>query len=248
MIPLSDATRSSGVKAYRLRLLMDAGLRVPPGAVLSLSEITPRAVEEACSSSGCSFPAAVRLSPPDIGKAEFALSAIGLRVAEGPGDVPYLAAWLISRAAEIVPEASRSMIIVQGLLASPKASGAAYTASPITWSRKLIVEAVPGLGDEFMSIGSPHDSFTFDLSLRLVERRVMRKDHARQYVPGRGVVSSPLADPWAQSLSDCEAREVASYALKAEEVIGAPLELEWAYSSGPWALGSRPLPQKSMST
>ncbi|ADL19888.1 Phosphoenolpyruvate synthase (PEPS) [Acidilobus saccharovorans 345-15] len=248
MMPLSDATRSGGVKAYRLRLLIDAGLRVPPGFVMSVSEVTPRAVEEACSSSGCSFPAAVRISPPEVGLAEFALSAIGLRVAEGPEDVPYLATWLISRAAEVTPAAAGSMIIVQSLVASPKASGAAYTVSPITWFRRLIVEAVPGLGDEFMSVGSPHDSFTFDLSLRLVERRVMRKASARRYVPGRGVVAIPMADPWTQSLSDEEAREVASYALRAEEAVGGPLELEWAYSSGPWALGARPLPrQKFMS-
>ncbi|MGC9112986.1 PEP/pyruvate-binding domain-containing protein [Acidilobus sp.] len=249
MMPLSEATRSSGVKAYRLRLLMEAGLRVPPGFVMSPGEASPRAIEEACSSSGCSFPAAVRISPPELGLAEFALSTIGLRVAEGPEDVPYLATWLIARAAEITQAAAGSMIIVQSLVASPKASGAAYTVSPVTWSRRLIVEAVPGLGDEFMSVGSPHDSFTFDLSLRLVERRVMRKAYARRYVPGRGVVESPLADPWEQSLSDGEAREVASYALRAEEALGEPLELEWAYSSGPWALGARPLPhQKSMST
>jgi len=244
LTPLEEASPQHGSKAYRLRLLASAGLRVPRGVVMSSLDFVAageREIARACELAGCSFPVAVRLSPPlSAGlRVEYALSALGLRVAGSPSEARAEGLRLLAEASRLLGGAGPAGLILQALVI-PKAAGAAYTASPITWAKKVIVEAVPGLADVFMSVGSPNDSFVFSPLLQLLERRVMKKDLVRVYSSGR-IDSAPASDPWAQSISDDEAAEVAREALRASEAIGDDVELEWAYQGGVWALGARPL-------
>lgn len=241
--PLVDAEDEDGVKARRLSELFRLGVgRPPPGFVAGLDELDPVQVERACGAVGCGFPVAVRLSPVGLAlHEEVALSSIGLRVAEGPSEVARAARELAGAAEGLLGRDIKFKVIVQQLV-SPDASGAAYTVSPVTWREVIIVEGVPGVADVFMSVGSPHDSFTFSYDFRLLERRVMEKRYARAYVSGRGLVNVPLADPWAPCATDEAAGEVARAAARVKEMAGSDVEVEWALKDGRlYLLGYRPL-------
>ncbi len=124
-----------------------------------------------------------------------------------------------------------------------RASGVAYTLDPVTGERLVVVQSVVGIHARLLAGGTPHDTFILDRGdLDIVEARVLAKP---RYLAVRGGVMEDIQNPEPErpSISDNEAREVAELALRAEGVIGSPVEVEWAISgAGPIMLAARPIP------
>jgi len=146
-------------------------------------------------------------------------------------------------------------VIVQKMVNS-RSAGVMFTVHPVTGERdKVVIESSWGLGEYVVTGKVTPDQFVLDKSeLRIVERRVRRKDKALFYDPtSRSNVEVRLPArredveeiavrlpeiasrirkfsmySEAPSLSDEEIVELAKIGLKIEEYFGRPMDVEWA--------------------
>lgn len=105
-----------------------------------------------------------------------------------------------------------------------RAAGVAYSRDPVDAAADTaVVEAVPGLGTKLVSGQSVPASWRFDR--------------------GTGVALSTTGGPEVRFLGEAEAAAAAHLALRAEEVLGHPADVEWAVDHGGsmWLLQARPM-------
>ncbi|MGC9071461.1 MAG: PEP/pyruvate-binding domain-containing protein [Acidilobus sp.] len=195
--------------------------------------------------------------PPTCSTSDLGLaSAIARPSLEGPILASYLASYEVTRLASgdlsgwsaEVDEVARGLglkvlgAVIQGL-PQARASGLSYSLDPVTGMKDVIVQSVLGLHLNLLRGAAPHDTFVIERrGLSVLEVRVLWKPTAL-IVRGGRLAEVSLADGWAQSINDEEAVIVARLTLRAEEVIGGPVELEWALEDvGLRVLGARLIP------
>ncbi len=119
-----------------------------------------------------------------------------------------------------VDHSSAAMAVLVQRLVPADCAGVAFTADPVSGRPdRIVVEAVPGLGDKLVS-GEADP-----------ERAVLRRK-------GRAVIERR----YRSVLTDKLARAVARLALASERALGRPQDVEWARAAGRvWLVQSRPI-------
>jgi phosphohistidine swiveling domain-containing protein len=122
-------------------------------------------------------------------------------------------------------------VVVQRMV-EPIAAGVAFSRNPVrpTDRDTLLVSSVWGLGEGLVSGAVDADHFEVRRETLEIQPTLADKSHAVRPQPDGGVhtVEVPLADRGRPSLSDAQVREVAGVALRLEQALGAPQDLEWA--------------------
>ena len=131
-------------------------------------------------------------------------------------------------------------VLVQPLIAA-RASGGGLSR---TAAGEMLLSATWGLGSAIAQGEVVPDSYSLDRDCKLLSKQAGRKDHsvACQHHHGGGTKRLSGCVVSKLCLSDPQARELAGYLLKAEQIMGSPVEIEWALDgTGFKLLQSRPL-------
>jgi pyruvate,water dikinase len=136
-------------------------------------------------------------------------------------------------------------VIVQRLVPAV-AAGVVFTVDPVDGSPGVFLEAGPGIGETLVSGKVTPDRYVFEPVEGLPLRHVEAGDKPVRIVPdGDGAVVEQAVSPEdavALCFDEAMAREVAQLALRAEELIGAPADVEWAFDGEQvWLLQARPV-------
>ena len=125
-------------------------------------------------------------------------------------------------------------VVVQSMVAA-EVSGVLFTADPLTGRRgRSVVDAAPGLGEALVSGAVDPDRFVLETATgRVLERVPGGKGTEVRPLPGGGterVRHAAGADRLC--LTDEQARTLAALGARAEQLFGAPQDLEWAIEPG----------------
>jgi pyruvate,water dikinase len=143
------------------------------------------------------------------------------------------------RAYGIDPERSAMPVLLQRLVPA-EAAGGAFS---LTHDDRVVINGAWGLGPSIAQGDVVPDRFLLrrDATLEAIEPG--RKDHLVMS-EGAGTRSRPVARERVETpcLDAAEASALARLVLRVEEVLGAPVEIEWAKDAGGlWVLQARPL-------
>jgi phosphohistidine swiveling domain-containing protein len=138
----------------------------------------------------------------------------------------------------------RGAVVVQRLI-SADAAGVCFTLDPVSGgSDRVVVNSNFGLGESVVSGRATPDTFVIDkLSRRMIHRQVPTKALKVAPVPG-GTAEVAIEESLrgSASLTDEQARAVAALAIRVEEQVGRPVDIEWAMRNGElFLLQSRPV-------
>ncbi len=135
-------------------------------------------------------------------------------------------------------------VIIQRLVPA-EAAGVAFTADPLTGARRVVVESCWGVGEMLVSGRVAPDHRVFSVpDLTVLETRGGTKPVALLTRPDGRLeeVTLTAERATAPSVTEDIARDVARLALQAEEMLGAPADVEWALADGRlWLLQARPV-------
>lgn len=123
-------------------------------------------------------------------------------------------------------------VTVQAMFPS-RCSGIVFTVNPADHSDgAMVIESSYGLGEAVVSGDVKPDSFVVDReTLEVRERRLGSKVSSV-----RALGDQTEHDPTVFSLSDDQCRELAALSLRVEAFAGAPVDLEWGWADGEFAL------------
>jgi pyruvate, water dikinase len=257
VIDLAVSDESCGAKARRLGGLARAGFAVPPGFVVTadvsvndpavgeqvaqgLDRLTAVAVavrSSAGSEDGDTASFAGQFeSVLGVAGADAVMAAVERCATSGRGR---RARWYAARMG--LPTEERVPVIVQQLV-DADASGVAFTRNPVTGRTEVVVNASWGLGPSVVDGVVTPDSVTVSVDGR-VECVLGSKESRLDLVEGRLQRSDvPPGDRERACLSRALLRRLAREARRAEEIVGAPLDLEWAVQGDRlWILQARPV-------
>ncbi len=131
------------------------------------------------------------------------------------------------------------------------ASGIVYTADPLAKDDDmLVIHAVHGLGEPLASGAVSPDIFSIErLNLDKI-RKMPGRQKEELLIRHNKLVAVPLMDETASSLtlSDSEARQLASWGMAVEALFGSPQDVEWAktWADKLYLLQARPLSRESV--
>jgi len=112
-------------------------------------------------------------------------------------------------------------------------SGIVFTTNPNDLAAgEMIIESSYGLGEAVVSGDVHPDTFSVDRETLEIKRSVI--GHKARMVSALGAATP--RDPDAPSLSDEQVRALAEMALKVERFFGFPVDLEWGWAQGQFAL------------
>jgi rifampicin phosphotransferase len=136
-------------------------------------------------------------------------------------------------------------VVVQRMVL-PEVSGIMFTADPIDGRRHIVsIDAGFGLGEALVSGLVSADLYKVDKrTSAIVERKIARKALAIRPVPGGGTERETLPDAQqtSPSLSDDQARAVATLGVRIEAHYGEPQDIEWCIEHGTlFVVQSRPV-------
>jgi len=135
-------------------------------------------------------------------------------------------------------------VIVQKLVPAV-AAGVAFTVNPVDGSPGIYIEACLGLGEMLVSGKVTPDVFIFDREDLALRGCTPGSKHVQLVSDGATAVAQvPVDEDRARTLAieTSDAREVAKLALRAEEILGGPVDIEWAFDgSGVCLLQARPI-------
>ena len=135
-------------------------------------------------------------------------------------------------------------VIVQRLVPAV-AAGVAFTIDPLDGSPDVLVEACLGIGETLVSGRVTPDRFVFTREGLVLRLTMVGEKPQHLVVDGdRAVVmlDVPTGEAAAPSIAVDVAREVAGLALRAEEIVGGPADVEWAFDGDRvWLLQARPV-------
>jgi len=137
------------------------------------------------------------------------------------------------KAKGLVDERSLAMAVVVQHMVDPRSSGVAFSVNPLDGDPNIVViESIWGLGEYVVRGVVTPDKFVVDKAgMAVVEKFISRKDRELVYIPEKRTNvdrAVPVERAERASISDEEAREIASIAVKLEEMLGAPVDIEWA--------------------
>jgi len=136
----------------------------------------------------------------------------------------------------IDPADTAMALLIQPLVAARAAGGGLSR----TTENEMVINAAPGLGSSVAQGEVVPDRYVLDRSGNLKETALGRKYHAVGCVHGRKSFSRSLFNT--PCLDEEQAAELGLLMSKAEEVIGGPVEIEWALDDvGIKLLQARPL-------
>lgn len=144
----------------------------------------------------------------------------------------------LSQSSERTPLA----ILIQEMVAAER-SGVTFTVNPVTGAREIIVDASYGLGDVVVGGEVTPDEFVLDVELHTLRSRIGSK-HRMTLIGPHGLVDQavPEALRSRESLSGDQLRSVGALALRCEEGLGFPVDVEWAIARGvTYILQARPI-------
>jgi phosphohistidine swiveling domain-containing protein len=158
----------------------------------------------------------------------------------------YNAAALHYRRHRAVEDGGPAMAVIVQALVPAEASGVAFTLDPVTGDcHAVLIEGVWGLGEGL--VGGMLDPDRF--SVRKSDSAIVRREVARKrlrVVPaaGGGTETEELSTEHAcrPALTDDQAVELAHFAVRIEELLGRPADIEWALAQGRFSvLQARPV-------
>lgn len=138
------------------------------------------------------------------------------------------------RAANGIGQREVGIAVVVQRMVQAEAAGVLFTADPVTGTRgQAVIDAARGLGDAVVSGSVNPDHFVLDTaSGRVLERR-----------PGNQPEAGQGPAPGKSGVTDAQLRELAALGAVAEDVFGAPQDVEWAADAVGkiWLTQSRPI-------
>ncbi len=142
------------------------------------------------------------------------------------------AAALRYRRQRAVSDGGPAMAVVVQALVDAEASGVAFTLDPVSGdSDVVLIEGVWGLGEGLVSGMLDPDRFAVNKSdSAIVRREIAQKRQRVVPVAGGGTAVEDLSSERAgqPALSDEQAVELARLAVRIEELLGGPADIEWA--------------------
>ena len=137
------------------------------------------------------------------------------------------------KAKGLVSGESLLMAVIVQLMIDSRSSGVTFTVNPLDGDPDIVViESIWGLGEYVVRGVVTPDKLVIDKkSLKIVEKFISKKDKELVFDPAKGSSSErPVDERRAseQSISDDEAVEIARVAVKLEELVGTPVDIEWA--------------------
>jgi pyruvate,water dikinase len=142
-------------------------------------------------------------------------------------------ALIYRKAKGLVDEKSLAMAVVIQIMVDPRAAGVAFSVNPLDGDPNIVViESIWGLGEYIVRGIITPDKFVVEKrSLDVVEKFISKKDRELVYDPEKRVnLDKQVPGERAEkpSISDEEAREIASIAMKLEKMLNTPVDIEWA--------------------
>ncbi len=264
MVPLNDAADPGefGGKGYQLGRALAAGLPVPPGFAVSVSQLS--AVERGEAYALNRVREIVRtLGPPlaarssgigeDAADASFAgqhLTVLNLLTADAViaglkqvYESAHTPAALAYRQRQGVSGPVRVAAVVQKLVDSDCA-GVLFTRNPMTGADEIVIEAAWGLGETVVAGLVTPDHYRVSRDGRIIETRIGEKDVAVRRCTDGGTkeMKVPPDEIHARCLDNSWLGRLRELALRAEAAFGRGLDLEWAcVGNALYLLQSRPI-------
>ncbi|MDR3575930.1 MAG: PEP/pyruvate-binding domain-containing protein [Anaerolineaceae bacterium] len=138
-----------------------------------------------------------------------------------------------------------SLAVVIQILVPAEAAGVMFTANPANGERsQVMISASWGLGEAVVGGLVTPDTLIVDKdSGRLIKRETAIKD-VQTVLLENGTEEQPLpqARREEQVLSDSQTRELAEFGVQIEALYGTPMDIEWAFADGKFAiLQARPV-------
>jgi len=135
------------------------------------------------------------------------------------------------------------MAVILQLMLNPTTAGVAYSRHPITGAPQVVINAVLGLAEPFVTGHATPDQYVV-ASDQLLERTIATKPIAtRLQVDGLTEVAVSYSQQTQPALTDDEARNLARLVTDVEAVFAMPVDVEWALDdAGFWLLQARAIP------
>jgi phosphohistidine swiveling domain-containing protein len=144
----------------------------------------------------------------------------------------------------MIPHGDVAMAVIVQRLVPARAAGVAFTANPLDGTDAVWIEACGGIGEALVSGKVTPDRFVFARE-GLVCREIAAGEKHVRIVAGPDGTTEEHVDAAAAgelSIDEDAARKVAVLALRAEEVVGCPVDVEWAFEGERvWLLQARPI-------
>ncbi len=142
-------------------------------------------------------------------------------------------------------ESEEGMAVLVQPMVNAECAGTCFSVDPIRLQPDILIDATWGLGIGAVDGSLPTDTFRIRRSdLEVEQRQIANKAEMLVLVEGEGVQLSPVADHRREiaCLPDAWVQRVAAFALCAEQLFGAPQDIEWAIvDERVWILQSRPV-------
>ncbi len=142
-----------------------------------------------------------------------------------------------------IPQMGSGIAVVIQSMVNASSSGVMFTSDPVSGNPgSIIIESSWGLGEAIVSgIVSP-DRFLLDKSsLKISEKKINKKTKAI-YLSGKTPVAIEGPKQNSTSITDNEAKDLASLGISIESHFGSPQDIEWSIDGGHlFILQSRPI-------
>ena len=121
-------------------------------------------------------------------------------------------------------------VLIQEMVPADRA-GVAFTANPLNGEREVVINAAFGLGDLLVGGKITPDEFIVDSSGR-VSKRTIGSKQMMSILTHNGIIHAPVPEALQMTscLSDDRIRSIVMAARRCEEVLGYPVDMEWALS------------------
>jgi pyruvate,water dikinase len=136
-------------------------------------------------------------------------------------------------------------VVVQHLVPA-SASGVVFTADPDTGDPgKIVIDSCFGLGEAVVAGTVPPDRFRLSRERLRLTGSELHPKHVQLTIDADGAVVQRMVAPESvhgPSLTEADARAIATLALRVEPLVGGPAAVEFAIAGGvAWMLQARPL-------
>ena len=254
VVSLAEVSETSvfGSKAVGLGQALRDGLPVPPGVALSgpiVEEVASgdeRAIEQVAQAvRPLGGPLAVRSSAVDEDGASASFAGQHLTLLNVPSADELSTAlreiWWSANSDSAITYRKRvglftrpSVAVVVQKLLDPETAGVMFTQNPVTGADERMVEASWGLGEAVVAGLVIPDSYRFDRTGNVLERRPGLKRIAICGVATGGTVEEAVAPELVERLclDDARLEELNRLATRCEQVYGPARDIEWAIAGG----------------
>lgn len=153
---------------------------------------------------------------------------------------------IVARASAGVSEGGEGMAVLVQPMVNAECAGICFSVDPVRMQPDLLlIDATWGLGIGAVDGSLPTDTFRVRRSdLEVEQREIVAKAEMHVLAEGEGLQLAPVADEQREiaCLPNAWVQRIAAFALSAEQLLGAPQDVEWAVADeNIWILQSRPV-------